>query len=163
MFPYKFALNMQLLKRGYVGQTYAWGGETRKFACSFLLVHVPPLDMPAMGHVTTGSPLCMTFPGKVKGHSVHVLFDTGASHSFISERVLRDKGIRYDKHARPITLADGTKGCTKGSVTVSVRLAPSVGTRHTFLICEHMLTGVDVILGQDWLLPRNADIFYSIR
>jgi hypothetical protein len=48
-------------------------------------------------------------------------------------------------------------------IEVGVKLTPSVVTRHSFLVCEHMLGGVDIILGQDWLLPRNANIFFSIR
>jgi hypothetical protein len=68
------------------------------------------------------------------------------------------QGLRYNKRTSPVTLADGTVTHINGKVDLSVRFAPAIITRHSFLVCDSIMEGIDIILGQDWLAPRHATV-----
>lgn len=80
--------------------------------------------------------------------------DTRTTHSFVTENVLH--GMEYNKRIYKVTLADGTLSRTKGKIEFSLRFSPSIVTRHTFLVCNTIMGGVDIILGQNWMSPRDA-------
>ena len=150
-------VNFKVLARKCRGEQFVFDGKTGTFPFSFVLAWVPPLHSSChIGNVGNLSPLNLTFAVQVRGNAYRALMDTGATHSFVRESVLQ--GIQYSRRINTVTLADGTLSQTKGSVELSVRFNQSVVTRHTFLVCDVIMEGVDIILGQDWMAPREATI-----
>lgn len=103
------------------------------------------------------SGLVMQVCGELSGHRAHVLFDTGATGKFISTEFAERCGLPVGRQAaaRPgsVSACDGRQVQVRGVVQGRLR----VGT-----LCEPTaltaldLHGFDIILGQSWLLPRNA-------
>ena len=138
-------------------------GRTCVFPYSFTLCVALPKPTVTMGSVHAESPLLMTFPAQIRGKTVQVLFDSGASHSFIGKSCLQRLGMRYKPESVPLSLADGTESLTQGKVDLSFSLLPSVTSRHTFLVSSAILEGVDLILGQDWMEARGASIDFGLK
>jgi len=91
----------------------------------------------------------------IAGRSLHVLFDSGPTHSFVSKsRVVKlgllVKELRYD-----LVVSTPASGLVKTS-TVCVRCKIEVEGRkyRVNLICLP-LVGLDVILGMDWLSANH--------
>eukprot|EP00884_Botryococcus_braunii_P004410 jgi/Botrbrau1/13970/Bobra.0130s0007.1 len=148
---------------GRKGQAVDMNGQTSVYPFSFICCVVPPRPTLTMGSVTTDSPLAMTFPANVKGKILSVLFDRGASHSFIKSDTLQGLGVRYKPSSISVTLADGSVSDTKGTVDVSFTLKPGVSSRHNFIVSPAMIDGVDMILGQDWMEARGASIDFRVK
>ncbi|XP_052734186.1 uncharacterized protein LOC128196715 [Vigna angularis] len=85
------------------------------------------------------------------GRSCMVLFDSGATHSFVSETCARELGLQVRELQYDLTVSTPTSGIVKTS-TVCVRCSVVVEGRQykVNLICLP-LQGLDVILGMDWL------------
>ncbi|XP_017428965.1 uncharacterized protein LOC108337039 [Vigna angularis] len=85
------------------------------------------------------------------GRSCMVLFDSGATHSFVSETCARELGLPVRELQYDLTVSTPTSGIVKTS-TVCVRSSVVVEGRQykVNLICLP-LQGLDVILGMDWL------------
>ncbi|XP_047150275.1 uncharacterized protein LOC124822327, partial [Vigna umbellata] len=85
------------------------------------------------------------------GRSCMVLFDSGATHSFVSDTCTRELGLTVRELQYDLTISTPTFGIMKTS-TVCVRCSVVVEERHykVNLICLP-LQGLDVILGMDWL------------
>ena len=97
-----------------------------------------------------------TFP--VHSTSAYVLFDSGASHSFISLSFSKCLNIEpcLEFHAMSITLPNGRSvSCDK-----MFRNCPILIGRCEFFVnlIQFDLTDFDVILGMDWLSKYQADI-----
>lgn len=95
-------------------------------------------------------PQTMKLQGMVKGESVLVLIDSGASHNFISTKLVQKLGLAVDPtNSFQVRLGDGhrkqTQGCCKDLDVQSRNYAFS----GEFFLFE--LGGVDVILGVAWL------------
>jgi hypothetical protein len=148
--------NLKILARGSKGECFSFNGKQCAFPFSFILAYAPPLASCQLGSTASVSPLDLTFPVMVRGHQCKALMDTGTTHSFVREKVLQ--GLKYNKRTSPVTLADGTVTHTNGKVDLSVRFAPAIITRHSFLVCNSIMEGIDIILGQDWLAPRHATV-----
>jgi transposase InsO family protein len=147
---------------GRRGEVFQHKGERHSFNFPFVCCLLPPKPTVTMGSTQTNSPLAMTFPLRVKGRTLCALFDSGASHSFVNTKALQEVGIAYRAGSIPVTLADGSEALTSGKAIFSFSLKPNVTTRHDFIVSNDMLEGVDIILGQDWMLPRGASIDFSL-
>jgi hypothetical protein len=148
---------------GRKGEAVDMNGQASAYPFSFICCVVPPRPTLTMGSVTTDSPLAMTFPVNVKGKNISVLFDSGASHSFIKSDTLQGLGVRYKPSCISVTLADGSVSDTKGTVDVSFTLKLGVTSRHNFIVSPAMIDGVDMILGQDWMEARGASIDFRVK
>lgn len=151
--------HMKVLARGSKGEAFTHLGQRGTFPFSFVLVFVPPKPTCSLGTIGETSPLNLTFHVSVKGVVWRALLDTGATHSFVKSKVLR--GMSFTRTEGQVTLADGTLGSTLGKVDLSVKLTPTLVSRHAFLVCDNMLETVDIILGQDWLSPREAVVYVA--
>ena len=93
----------------------------------------------------------------VKGRA---LVDTGATHSFIHMRMIDTLGGCVVGQARTIRLADGNSMTSAGTAKLRITLAHNFHEFRNFIVCEQMLQGIDIILGQDFLTKNNAVITY---
>ncbi|XP_017413041.2 uncharacterized protein LOC108324610 [Vigna angularis] len=92
----------------------------------------------------------MKMQGWMKGRRILVLVNSGASHSFISTRLVKELGLEsIDTYPYKVCLGDGQKKITSGYCTgVTVKL-DELEVRDKLYLFE--LSGVDVILGITWL------------
>lgn len=95
-------------------------------------------------------PQTMKLRGKVQGGTVVILIDSGASHNFISTKLVQRLGLKVDPTVTyKVRLGDGhgkqTQGCCR---QLGVQLGTYAFTGE-FFVSE--LGGVDVILGVAWL------------
>ena len=119
-----------------------------------------PVKSDALCHMSESDSAFMTFPGKVNGRQARVLFDSGATASFLSVGFARQLGISGMGEPKTIQLGDryGT-GTTEGDMIVTVRLANCNTRWHCHVFDLH--PSYDLILGQDWHLAFKADLRYS--
>lgn len=95
-------------------------------------------------------PQTMKLRGKVQGETVVILIDSGASHNFISTKLVQRLGLEVDQTVTyKMRLGDGhgkqTQGCCR---QLGVQLETYAFTGEFFVF---ELGGVDVILGVAWL------------
>jgi hypothetical protein len=157
---YRTKAKLKELARGCRGEHFMFSGKAGTFPFSFVLACVMPQPSCQIGHVGNLTPLNLTFAVTVRGIEFRALMDTGATHSFVRGKVLQ--GLKYDKAVTTVVLADGSLSETKGKVDLSVRFTPSVVTRHNFFVCDSIMEGVDIILGQDWMSPRDATVSVGV-
>ncbi|XP_052727710.1 uncharacterized protein LOC128195001 [Vigna angularis] len=92
----------------------------------------------------------MKLQGWVQGKKVLVLIDSGATHSFISTKLVKELGLECtDTRPYKVCLGDGQKKVTNGYCTGVPVLLEGLEVRDKFYLFE--LGGVDVILGITWL------------
>ncbi|XP_017428812.2 uncharacterized protein LOC108336878 [Vigna angularis] len=92
----------------------------------------------------------MKLQGWVQGQKVLVLIDSGATHSFISTKLVKELGLECtDTLPYKICLGDGQKKVTSGYCTRVPMLLEGLEVKDKFYLFE--LSGVDVILGITWL------------
>jgi hypothetical protein len=102
---------------------------------------------------TTMAVLMGTF--SIRGHPVKILFDSGATHSFISESLVRKLGLHscHTKESFMVSTAGGR--IPSNTVTKAVPLQLGSKTFLTNLI--HLgLRGLDVILVMNWLTQHQV-------
>jgi hypothetical protein len=157
---YRTKAKLKELARGCRGEHFMFSGKAGTFPFSFVLACVMPQPSCQIGHVGNLTPLNLTFAVTVRGIEFRALMDTGATHSFVRGKVLQ--GLKYYKAVTTVVLADGSLSETKGKVDLSVRFTPSVVTRHNFFVCDSIMEGVDIILGQDWMSPRDATVSVGV-
>ncbi|KZV57116.1 peroxidase 64 [Dorcoceras hygrometricum] len=95
-------------------------------------------------------PQTMKLRGRIKDEEVIVMVDSGASHNFVSRKLVEKLGLEIDEAVRfGVCLGDGTKVRCQG---LCLELVVQLGT-YTVAIVGHLfeLGGVDVILGVEWL------------
>ncbi|XP_059658425.1 uncharacterized protein LOC132304710 [Cornus florida] len=81
----------------------------------------------------------------------HVLFDSGASYSFIASSFARVLGLEVSQVDRPLCVDTPLRRVCRGSIT-------NVGRVLEFNLILLKMTGFDVILGMDWLLSFRVVI-----
>ncbi|CAA0840140.1 Unknown protein, partial [Striga hermonthica] len=89
---------------------------------------------------------------------VYALFDTGATHSFISRRCLEAIGVHSLTTVDPleVSLASGRKIVTEARATdLSLSIGGHILTSDAYVI---EMRDFDLILGMDWLTRFHADI-----
>ena len=94
--------------------------------------------------------------GRLAGHTVRVLFDTGASRSFVTSALVNSVGLALrDSDAYRVVLADGSAThAVKQVAACKVQLGA-----HTYgasLLAVPLDVAFDVVLGQDWLSNHHA-------
>jgi len=103
----------------------------------------------------------METSGRLAGHAVRVLFDTGCRDvSFVSARVARMAGLTVAPGAIPLSGAfPGPETVSMGTVTGKLKLG-SLHESVTLHVAE-LDPDLDVILGGDWLTAHRAVINYD--
>src|SRR3569833_2336885 len=91
----------------------------------------------------------MMFSGKAAAAKANILFDSGASVSFVSAKFAKQTGITVRPTAQSVRLADDDSGEVFGEATVYVQL----GAFHKPVKClvMNLLFEVDLILGDDFM------------
>jgi hypothetical protein len=113
------------------------------------------VDIPEGAAVLTG-----TF--SIRDHPVKILFDSGATHSFISESLVSKLGLHscHTKESFVISTAGGS--IPSNTITKVVPLQLGSKTFLTNLI--HLgLGGLDVILGMNWLTQHQVILDIASR
>ena len=105
-------------------------------------------------------------PVTFNGKSARALVDTGAQRSVVLQhwvkRVTRDKNhrLRFKSAAAPVSV----RGVTEGTVTMReiccgvITFTKQARSYADLLVFPGRLPGVDIILGTDWLKPRNVSV-----
>ena len=105
----------------------------------------------------------MVFKGQTKdGRELRVLFDSGATHSFVGEKVWKGAGGSLSPgEIRSVATANDRSVAVKGKVTLSLRLGPvcvEVGAH----VMPELLSSVDMIIGQDFMQASHAVLDYGV-
>ena len=91
----------------------------------------------------------------IAGRSLHVLFDSGATHSFVSESRVVELGLPVKEFQYDLVVSTPASRLVRTS-TVCARCKIKIEGRkyRVNLICLP-LVGLDVILGMDWLSANH--------
>lgn len=102
--------------------------------------------------------MMFVFPAKVSAEPCKALMDTGASHSIVSEDFVKSVGLRVQpSRVKAVDLADGRTLPLAGKCTFKMHLNGK-SSKVSAHVLSTTVPGVDVILGQDWLRPRCAQL-----
>ncbi|WVZ24709.1 hypothetical protein V8G54_003253 [Vigna mungo] len=109
-----------------------------------------PLELSACSAEGLTTSRTLKLMGKIGERSVVVLIDSGASHNYISKKVMKELGLPViDTTPYTVSLGDGHRRMTQGRCEgVKVRLE-EVEVEEEFHVFE--LGAIDVILGVAWL------------
>ena len=93
-----------------------------------------------------------------QGRSIRVLFDTGASHSFVSKELVDIIPLDVATLCEPLKIVNPIGGsATLGLLCVDVEIILCDFTFHANLhVMDHL--GFDMILGMDWLVRYEFQI-----
>jgi predicted aspartyl protease len=112
-------------------------------------------DVPDGAAVLTG-----TF--SIRDHPVRILFDSGATHSFITESLVSKLGLLSCHTKDSFVVATAGGRILSNTITKAVPLQLGSKTFLTNLI--HLgLGGLDVILGMNWLTQHQVVLDISTR
>jgi hypothetical protein len=98
----------------------------------------------------------------IRGFSVEVLFDSGATHSFINEKVVSKLGLKSCHMNRPFLITTPGGRVTTGNLVMRVPLELGSKVVPTNLMALS-LEGIDVILGMDWLTQHQVILDIATR
>lgn len=127
----------------------------------------PPAKRPSFGHAGEVIGLTMTFAVTLgKGHRAFrgmLLSDSGASSGFVAKRVvdrlkLPMRACAYDA----VGLADGSDKALLGEVDVPFVLGGRKFAYRAYVM-EDTVPGVDLILGDDWMVKHDAALMFARR
>jgi predicted aspartyl protease len=114
-----------------------------------------------VGDIPEGAPVMMgTF--SIRGKPIRVLFDSGATHSFMNGKTLSRVGLNSCNTNDTFTIKTGRGNISSELVTMRVPLELGNKTIHTDLIILG-LKGMDVILGMDWMNRHKVVLDISER
>lgn len=109
----------------------------------------------------TSNRLTMLFGAKAGGADANVLFDSGASHNYVSKSFVALQGISVDDSLRgDVVLGDNHPAGIAGTATVFVKLGAFQKPVQCFVMNE-LLTGVDVILGDAFMISHKVVLDYE--
>jgi hypothetical protein len=112
------------------------------------------VDIPEGATMLTG-----TF--SIHGHPVKILFDSGATHSFLSESLVRKLGL-HSCHTKESFIVS-TAGGRIPSNTITKVVPLQLGSKTFLTNLIHLgLGGLDVILGMNWM-EQHKVIFGHLR
>eukprot|EP00884_Botryococcus_braunii_P004785 jgi/Botrbrau1/14307/Bobra.0207s0012.1 len=103
----------------------------------------------------------MIFNFNVSGVWGTALMDSGETHYFVRASFLNSLGIRPNTESVNIQLADGQTMKSAGTARLRLHLASHITDRRKFIVCDTLLDGVDVILGQDFPRARGVILNYG--
>jgi hypothetical protein len=107
------------------------------------------LSFTSVGDIAEGAPVMMgTFA--IRGKHIRVLFDSGATHSFMNGKTLSKVGLNFCNTNDAFTIKTLGGNISSELVTRGVPLELGSKTIDTDLIILG-LEGMDVILGMDWM------------
>jgi hypothetical protein len=154
---------MRLIHDGRVGQEFDQDGRKYLVPYSFCVFQ----DMPSC-HVAlatsfpgTSAGLLPVFPVICPHVQAKALVDTGATHSFVSRTFVDILGLPITGRTQEIKMADGNTMTSAGTAKLRVTLNANLHEFRKFIVCEDLLDGVDLILGQDFLSQYQALISYK--
>jgi hypothetical protein len=98
----------------------------------------------------------------IRGFFVKVLFDSGATHSFINEKILNKLGLKSCHMNRPFLITTPGGRVTTGNLVMRVPLELGSKVVPANLLALN-LEGIDVILGMDWLTQHQVVLDIATR
>jgi hypothetical protein len=98
----------------------------------------------------------------IQGFSVKVLFDSGATSSFINEKILKKLGLKSCYMNRPFLITTPGGRVTTGKLVMRVPLELGSKIAPANLL-DLSLEGIDVILGMDWLTQHQVVLDIASR
>jgi hypothetical protein len=114
-----------------------------------------------MGDIPEGAPVMMgTF--SIRGKPIRVLFDSGATHSFMNGQMLSKVGLNSCNTNDTFTIKTARGNISSELVTRGVPSELGSRTVDTDLIILR-LEGIDVILGMDWMNRHKVVLDISER
>jgi predicted aspartyl protease len=96
------------------------------------------------------------------GFSVKVLLDSGATHSFINEKILNKLGLKSCHMNRPFLITTPGGWVTTSNLVTRVPLELGSKVVPTNILALS-LEGIDVILGMDWLTQHQVILDIATR
>jgi len=84
-----------------------------------------------------------------------VLYDSGATHSFVSEYIVRELGLPVRELLYDLVVSTPASGMVKTSTLCARCLIEVEGRKYRVNLICLPLEGLDVILGMDWLLANR--------
>jgi hypothetical protein len=119
------------------------------------------LSFTSVGDIPEGAPVMMgTF--SIRGKPIRVLFDSGATHSFMNGKTLSKVGLNSCNTNDAFTIKTAGGNISSELVTRGVLLELGSKTINTDLIILG-LEGIDVILGMDWMNRHKVALDISER
>ena len=128
---------------------------------SYVVYHAGPKFSVSFAQAFSNRHLAMLFHVNCTGVKGVALVDTGATHSFVRQDFLATLGVRLSKKCVDVQLADGQTMRSAGTAKLRVHLSQTYVEQRDFIVCETLLDGVDLILGEDFLKERKALIDYN--
>jgi hypothetical protein len=114
-----------------------------------------------VGDIPEGAPIMMgTF--SIRGKPICVLFDSGATHSFVNGKTLSKVGLNSCNTSDAFTIKTAGGNISSELMTRGVPLELGSRTVDTDLIILG-LEGMDVILGMDWMNRHKVVLDISER
>jgi hypothetical protein len=121
-----------------------------------------PGDAERPAPLSSDPELTMSFRAVVAGQEVKLLLDSGASHSLASADLCRSLKIpvKQDRGCSRVTLPDGRHVQLKGTAVITAHCQDCVFNVPCAVI---ELAGFDVILGNEWLLSKQATLDFEAK
>ena len=95
---------------------------------------------------------------KFRGVKLLALFDTGATHSLISDTAVTKFGLKHDFKADipALQAANGNLLQVKGTVTSDLWVGNYKAVNTSLLVMKEMMEGIDILLGMDWCTGNSV-------
>ena len=115
------------------------------------------LAIPKSISPTSVERLNMLFSAQVAGQNCIALLDTGATLSFITERMVRRAGLKLTQTTSTVWGAGNNQISTKGTVTLPLRMG-AYKNRIQATVVDGIIPGVELVLGQEFQQATRAII-----
>lgn len=137
------------------------GKKDRNIPYSYVVYYAPPKHCISFCQALAHPELAFIFNVRCGGVSGIALVDTGATHTFVRRSFVNTLGIRPVNTPVSVQLADGQTMTSAGTVSLRLHLSQTYVEQRKFIVCDKLLDGIDVILGNDFLKDRGAFIDYT--
>jgi predicted aspartyl protease len=137
------------------------GKKDRNIPYSYVVYYAPPIHCISFCQALAHPELAFIFNVKCGGVSGVALVDTGATHTFVRRSFVNTLGIWPVNTPVSVQLADGQTMTSAGTVSLRLQLSRTYIEQRKFIVCDKLLDGIDVILGNDFLKDRGAFIDYT--
>ena len=154
---------MKLISEGRAGQTLQVQGQEITVPYSFVVLHDPASYKICFAKPVDNTGLLMSFYvhcGQKKGIA---MMDSGATHSFVQENFLVSLGVPIRGQSQGIQLADGSAMQSQGTAKFRINVARNCSEYRNFIVCNELIQGVDIILGQDFLSKYRVVLDYGAQ
>ena len=129
---------------------------------SYVVYHAPPKYRVSFAQAFVNKTLSLLFNIQCGSTGGVALLDSGATHSFVRKSFINSLGVKPStSQVVDVQLADGQTMRSCGTVSLRLRFASGYVEQRRFIVCDTLLDGVDVILGEDFLKERFAIIEYE--